>query len=521
MKKIYCCDDELASKIAAGVDKLASNVASTLGPRGRNVILQKAGSNPVVTKDGVTVAEFVELEDPFENVGAQIVKQASRMTNAEAGDGTTTATVLARAIYVNARKQVASGHSPIEIKRGIDRSVEQVVENLKEIVVPISSIEDIRHIARISANNDSEIGDLIAKAVESVGKDGSITVEEARSLKTSLDLVEGFRFDSGYASSSFITDERRGAVVYEDSFVLVADAKIDKVEDILPVLEIVAREGRPLVVVASEVEGQALAALIMNTMRGTMKVTAVKAPRYGEERRNIMKDLCLATGASYITKSSDLRLREVKLQHLGQAKKIDIVKGMTTIVGGKGDYEEVDKRIEVLKVELEQTESLPECARIQDRITRLASGIAVIRVGAATEVEMIEKRHRIEDALEAVRAAKDEGIVPGGGAALIRSIPKSRGPKSKRDVSCDIVWEAMCEPLRQMAMNSGDSPDVVLENVRKAKGNSGWDFTTGKIVDMVEQGVIDPVKVTRCALQNAASVAGALITSGYAIVEDK
>jgi len=518
MKKNYCCDDELSSKIAAGVDKLADNVASTLGPRGRNVILKKAGSTPIATKDGVTVAEFVELEDPFEDVGAQIVKQASRMTNAEAGDGTTTATVLARAIYSNARRHIASGHSPIEIKRGIDRCVEEAVENIEKIAVPISSIEDIRHIARISANNDSEIGDLIAKAVESVGKDGSITVEEARSLKTSLDLVEGFRFDSGYSSNSFITDERRGAVVYEDCFVLVADAKIDKVDDILPVLEVVAREGRPLIIVASEVEGQALAALIMNTMRGTMKVAAVKAPRYGEERRNIMKDLCLSTGSSYVTKSSGLKLREVKLSDLGQAKKIDITKSVTTIVGGKGDYEEVDKRIESLKVELAQTESSHECERIQERITRLASGIAVIRVGAATEVEMIEKRHRIEDALEAVKAARDEGIVPGGGTALIRCVPKKPNGGYK-DASSEIVWSAVCEPLKQMASNAGCSPDVVLENVRKVKGNKGWDFTTSKIVDMIGQGIIDPAKVTRCALQNAASVAGALITSGYAIVE--
>jgi len=521
VKKHYCCDDELTAKIVAGVNKLTDNVASTLGPRGRNVILKRAGSNPIVTKDGVTVAEFVELEDPFENVGAQIVKQASRMTNAEAGDGTTTATVLARAIYTGARRQIASGYSPIEIKRGIDRAVEKVVEGLEAIAVPISSIEDIRHIARISANNDTEIGDLIARAVECVGKDGSITVEGARSLKTSLDLVEGFRFDSGYASSSFITDERRGSVVYEDCFILVADAKIEKVEDILPTLEIVAREGRPLVIVASEIEGQALAALIMNTMRGTMRVAAVKAPRYGEERRNIMKDLCLSTGSTYVTKSAGLKLREVKLDNLGQAKKIEITKGVTTIVGGKGDYKEVDKRIETLKVELEQTESLHECERIQERITRLASGIAIIRVGAATEVEMVEKRHRIEDALEAVKAAKDEGIVPGGGVALIRAVPNIKRPKSQRDVSRDIVWDAMCEPLRQMASNAGASPDVTLEAVRRAKGNKGWDFTTEKIVDMIEQGVIDPMKVTRCALQNAASVAGALITSGYAIVEEE
>ena len=514
--KVYSCDEALSSKIAAGVDKLADNVASTLGPRGRSVILKKTGSNPIVTKDGVTVAEFVELEDPFEDVGAQIVKQASRVTNSEAGDGTTTATVLARALYKNARRYIASGHSPIEIKRALDSTVEQVVTALSDLAVPVSSIEDIRHIAMISANNDKEIGDLIAMAVERVGKDGSITVEEARSLKTSLDLVDGFRLDSGYAAAAFVTDERRGAVVYEDCFILVVDEKIDKVEQILPVLEIVAREGRPLVVVAPEIEGQALAALVVNTIRGTMKVAAVKAPRYGEERKNIMKDLCLATGAQYITRAGGTKLNEVKLTDFGQAKKLDITKNVTTIVGGKGSHQDVDRRIDALKTELQQTESMHECEKIQDRITRLASSIALIRVGAATEVEMIEKKHRIEDALEAVKAAKDEGIVPGGGTALVRAMNKLKSPK---DTLANIVWEALCEPLRQMAKNSGDSPDVILEAVRKAKGNRGWDFTRGKVVDLLSIGVIDPAKVTRCALQNANSAAGALITSGYAIIE--
>jgi chaperonin GroEL len=516
VSKKYSANDELATKIMAGINKLADNVASTLGPRGRNVILQKKDGNPIVTKDGVTVAEFVEFEDPFENVGAQIIKQASRTTNIEAGDGTTTATVLARAIYKNARKQIASGHAPIEVKRTIDKTVVEIVEKLSEIAKPISSIEDIRHIATISANNDKEIGDLIAKAVESVGKDGSITVEQARSLKTSLDLVEGFRMGSGYASTSFITDERRGAVVYEDPLILAVDAKIDKVEDILPVLEIVARESRPLVIVASEVEGQALAALIMNTVRGTMKVAAVKAPKYGEERRNILKDLCLATGASYVTANGELKLKDVKLSDLGLAKKVDIIKSMTTIVGGKGDYSEVDKRIESLKIEAAQTDSMQEAERIQERIVRLASGIAIIKVGAGTEVEMIEKKHRIEDALEAVKAAREDGIVPGGGVALIRTLPKK-----VKDSTKNIVYDAICEPIRQMARNAGESADVILEKVKKSSGNTGWDFTTNKTVDMFEKGVIDPMKVTRSALQNAASAVGALITSGYAIVEEQ
>jgi len=515
VSKKYCSNQELESRIASGINKLADNVASTLGPRGRNVILQKKDSNPIVTKDGVTVAEFVELEDPFENLGAQVIKQASRVTNAEAGDGTTTATVLARAMYRNARKYISSGHAPIQIKREMDKTVSEVVESLSELASPISSIEDIRHIATISANNDPEIGELIAKAVESVGKDGSITVEEARSLQTSLDLVEGFRLGSGYASSSFITDERRGAVVYEDVFVLVADAKIDKVDDILPVLEVIAREGRPLVIVASDIEGQALAALIMNSMRGTMKVAAVKAPGYGEERRGILNDLCLTTGATYVTRSSGLKLKEVTLEHLGMAKKIDITKAVTTIVGGKGDYAEVDRKIEALKIEAAQTDSMNEAERIQQRITRLAAGIAIIRVGAATEVEMIEKKHRIEDALEAVKAARDEGIVPGGGVALVRTVPKGKLTGAQA-----VVYDAICEPIRQMAFNAGESPDVVLDRVKKLKGSKGWDFNDSKVVDMLEQGVIDPVKVTRTALQNACSAVGALITSGYAIVED-
>ena len=519
MPKNYDAGSSLSQKILAGVDKLADNVASTLGPRGRNVIIKQAGKRPIITKDGVTVAEFVGLEDPFENVGALIIKQAARQTNAVAGDGTTTATVLARAMLHDARRHIVAGASPIEVKRGIDAGVDIIVENLKEMARPIQSEEDIAHIATIAANNDETIGKLVAKAIDCVGKDGSISVEEARSLETSLDLMEGFRFDSGYTATAFITDERRGAVVYEEPLILVADCKIDKVEDILPVLEAVAREGRPLIIVASDIEGQALAALIMNAMRGTMKIAAVKAPRYGEERRNILKDLCLSTSAKYITKSTGLKLKEVKLEHLGTCKKIDILKGWTTIVGGSGDYAEVEKQIENLKVELEQTESLRECERIQERITRLASGVAVIRVGAATEIEMIEKRHRIEDALEAVRAAQLEGVVPGGGVALVRAIPKST--KHWKNAYSTIVYEAATSPLKQMAQNAGESPDVILDRVKKANGNRGWDFRSAEMVDMIESGIIDPVKVTTTALINAASAAGTLITTDHAIIEEE
>ena len=467
------------------------------------------------SKDGVTVADHVVLDDPIENAAVHILKQASSQTNTLAGDGTTTSMVLARSILQEAQKHVVAGTPPIEIKRAIDRATEILVENLKKSSMPIQSEEDIAHIASISANNDEIIGNLIAKAVDCVGKDGSITIEEARSTHTSLDLREGFHFDSGYAASAFVTDQRRGAVVYDDPFILVADTKIDKVDQILPILEIVAREQRSLVIVASEIEGQALAALIMNCVRGTMKIVAVKAPRYGEERRGILRDLCLATGASFVTKSGDIKLDNVKLlANLGTCEKIDIVKNSTTFVGGKGKHEDVEGQIESLKAEISNTDDLRECERIQERITRLASGVAIIKVGAPTEAEMIEKRHRIEDALEAVKAAQQEGIVAGGGVALIRALPKKIGTSAEQ-----IVYEAVKEPIRQMARNAGESPDLILEQVQKAKGSRGYNFATGKMGDLLEEGVIDPVKVTITALTMAASAAGTLLTTGYAIVE--
>jgi chaperonin GroEL len=476
--------------------------------------LQQAGKRPFVSKDGVTVADHVVLDDPIENAAVHILKQASSQTNTLAGDGTTTSMVLARAILQEAQKHIVAGVPPIEIKRAIDRATEVLVENLREASTPIQSEEDIAHIASISANNDETIGNLIAKAVDCVGKNGSITVEQARSTLTSLDLREGFSFDSGFIANAFVTDERRQAVIYEEPFILVADTKIDKVDQILPILEAVAREGRPLIIVASEIVDQALAALIMNTVRGTMKIAAIKAPRYGEERRGILKDLCLATGAAFITKSGDMKLEDVKLSHLGSCEKIDIVKNSSTFIGGKGDYENVEKQIESLKAEIENTDDLHECERIQERITRLASGVAIIKVGAPTEAEMIEKRHRIEDALEAVRAAQQEGIVPGGGVALIRALPKKSGSPAER-----IVYEAVKEPIRQMARNSGESPDLILEQVQRAKGNRGYNFATGKMGDLLEEGVVDPVKVTITALTMAASAAGTLLTTGYAIVE--
>jgi len=521
MTKKYCSDSALHEGLLRGVNILADNVASTLGPRGRNVILHKKGGRPIITKDGVTIARFVDLEDPFENAAVQVIKQASSQTNSVAGDGTTTATVLARAILEQAQRYLKVGASPVELKRGIDKAVAKIVENIEKLSRPIMSEEDIAHIATISANGDKTIGDLIATAVDRVGKDGSITVEEARSVETSLDLVEGFRFDSGYLSPQFINDEHRGTVKYEDAFILVTDEQIDAVDQILPVLEVVARENRPLVIVAENVEGQALAALIMNALRGTMKVAAIKAPRYGQERRNILKDLSVSTAATFMAKGASLKLKDTKLEHLGRCKTIDITKGITTIVDGAGDPDEVEKRIESLKVELEQTDSLHECERIQERIIRLASGVGIIRVGGLTEVEMIEKKHRIEDALEAVSSARQEGVVPGGGVALLRATEKLQvvTDNEDQDLGVKIILEAVKAPIRQMAENAGESADLILAKVLAAEDGLGWDFSTGKIVDMIEAGVIDPAKVTRTALQNAASAASTLLTTNYAIIE--
>jgi chaperonin GroEL len=511
----------LREKLSAGVDRLADNVASTYGPRGRNVILQQKDKNPVITKDGVTVAEFVKFEDPFENVAAQIIKQAAAKTASDAGDGTTTATILARSIFDRAQKYITSGVSPVEIKRGIDKTVEAIVKNLEEMSKPIQSKDDIENIATISANGDVVIGKLIASAVDLVGKDGAITIEEARSVETSLDVVEGFRFDSGYLSPKFITDERRGAVRYEEPLILVTDYAIESVEEMLPLLEVVARDGRSLVIVAETVEGQALAALIMNSIRGSLKVVAIKAPRYGEERRNILKDLAVAVGATFISRESGIALKAVKLENLGSAKTIDISKTWTTVVGGNGDMAEVDRRIENLKTEISQTDSLNECEKIQGRITRLASGVAIIRVGGATEIEMVEKRHRIEDALEAVKSAQQEGIVPGGGVALTRAASDINIELDNEDqeIGKNIISEAALEPIRQMAKNAGESSDIIAELVKNSSNNLGYDFKDRMLVDMLESGIIDPAKVTRCALQNAASAATTLITTNYAIIE--
>lgn len=522
--KHYDNGQGLQQKILSGVNKLADNVASTLGPKGRNVLIHPAGQNPIITKDGVTVARFVELEDPFENAAAQVIKQASERTNSEAGDGTTTATVLARAIFSEAQKFIAAGESPVELKRGIDKAVEKIILELKGGARPVQSKEDIHHIATISANGDRSIGTLIAEAVDKTGRDGAITIEEARSLDTSLDLVEGFIFDTGYYSAQFVTDERRQAVKYDDPLFFITDHKLSTVDQLLPLLEKVARDGRPLVVVADEVDGQMLAALIANALRGSMRVVAVKAPRYGEERRSILGDLALATGGTFVSRQSGMSLNSVSLEHLGVAKSIDVTKNSTTIIGGKADYEKVEEHIENLKAQIaDESNSIEACTRLQERITRLASGVAIIRVGAATEVEMIEKKHRIEDALEAVRSAQQEGVHPGGGTSLLRASGKVEVETDNKtqDRGVEIVLQAIKAPVRQIAQNAGDSPDLVEKAVAGGEWGQGYCFDKKEMVDYYQSGVIDPVKVTRCALQNAASAAGTLITTNFGIIDRK
>ena len=520
MTKHYLDNQELSAKILNGINKLADNVATTLGPKGRNVILfnRKQGV-PVITKDGVTVAKFVEFDDHFENVGAQIVKQAAEQSASKAGDGTTTATVLTRAILRESQKYLSAGVSPIEIKRGMDKATQLIVDRLKDMATPIRSEEDIQHVATISANNDKSIGTLISTAVDKAGKDGSVLVEEARSINTSLDLIEGFRFDSGYLSSTFINNERNGTVEHNSPLILVTDEKIETIEQILPTLELASRDNSPLVIVA-DIEGQALAAVIANAVRGTMKVVAVKPPRYGEERRNILKDICSSTGGTFVTRESGHNLRSVDMTMFGQAKSISMNKGWTTIVGGKGSEDEIDRKIESLKTEIQQTDDIKACERIQERITRLASGVAVIRVGAATEVEMLEKKHRIDDALEAVRSAQEEGIISGGGTALIRATRNLNVTTENEDqaIGIKIITDAIEEPLRQMAKNAGKSPDIIVDMAIHQDDGWGYNFLTDEPVNMYEAGIIDPVKVTRCALQNAVSVASTLITTSHAIV---
>ena len=514
---------ELRNKVLEGVNTLADYVATTLGPKGQNVLIQRKGNRPFVTKDGVTVAQNISLEDPHANAGAEVVKQVSAMTNTEAGDGTTTSTVLAREIINGAHRHIVSGVSPIEIKRGLEKCLSKTVLQIEKLSKPISSEDDIHHIATISANNDKEIGSLVATAVTRVGKGGSVTIEAARSHETTLELVEGFTFDSGYAASAFITDERRDVINYEDPVFLITDNKVNQVKQILPALEIAARESKPLVIVADDIEGQALAAMIMNSVRGTMKVAAVKAPRYGEERRAIMSDLALATGAKFFQQSNGDDLSKITLEDFGRSLSVEISKSKTTVVDGNGNTEEIDNTIEKIKSKIKDCESLPEAERLQERVTRLASGVARILVGASSEVEMIEKKHRIEDSLEAVRSAQQEGIVPGGGMTLLH-IAKDLAPNfdnEEQASSLTIFKKALQAPFRLMASNAGMSPDVTMWVAERATDPfEGYDFLTGKSTNLLDAGIIDPAKVTRCAIKNAVSVAGTLLLTNHSVVSD-
>ena len=523
MSREYDNNQSLQQKIMNGVNVLADNVASTLGPRGRNVLLQEKGKAPFVTKDGVTVAHFVALEDPIENAAVQVARQAAVETNETAGDGTTTSTILARAILQESQKHIAAGAAPIELQRGITNTVKEICNKLSEQSTPVTSIEDIKHIATISANNDSTIGDLVAMAIDKVGQDGSITIEESRSLDTSIDIEEGFKVPSGVAASAFITDERRSVMSYDEPLILVTDHKIDAVEPILPILEMIAREGRPLIIVAEEVEGQALAALIMNAMRGTLKVAAIKAPFYGNERRDTLNDLAASVGATFVTRESGVKLNDVQLKHLGSAKSVEGNKYTTTFVGGNADFEEIEKRIESLKSDIKSCDDMQAAELMQGRIVRLVSGVAVIKVGGATQVEMIEKKHRVEDALEAVRSAQDEGIVGGGGTALLRAsqdlIVSTTDSHSDQAYGVSIVVNACRAPITQMALNAGLSPDIIIDRVLSSDTGNGWDFRNDCLTNMIKGGIIDPVKVTKTALQNASSCAGTLITTNYGIIQ--
>lgn len=523
MSKVFDCGVSLNKKILDGVSKLAKNVSTTMGPRGKNVIIYQKGKNPIITKDGVTVSEAIEFEDPFENVGAQIIKQVARQSAALAGDGTTTATVLAHSIMIQAQPYLAAGISPIDLKRGIDKAVDVISAKLTESAKPVSDEEELQRVATISANGDVSIGKLIAKAVDLVGKDGSILIQEAKSMQTSLDLVEGFRFDSGFVSSQFITNERKGIMSYNEPYFLITDERIDTVEQLLPVLEVVARENKPLVIVCEEIEGQALAAIIMNSLRGTLSVAAIKAPRYGEERRNILSDLAIALGASFFTRMNGGDIRTAKLKDLGKAKSIEASKVQTIIMGGKGDQVKIQERIELLKQEISSASDIDNCKSTMERISRLSSGIAVINVGAATEVEMIEKKHRIEDALEAVKSALEEGIIPGSGIVLAKTAVQNKDniqvDLQAQQYGVNIVVNACQQPLKTIVENGGGKSELVLSKALDTQDGMCYDAIKEDFVDAFTAGIIDPVKVTRCALQNAGSAAGILITTDHAIVE--
>jgi chaperonin GroEL len=507
--------------IAQGLNLLANTVKVTLGPRGRNVIIEKSWGSPTVTKDGVTVAKEVELSDKMANMGAQMVKEVASKTSDVAGDGTTTATVLAQAIFNEGARLVAAGNNPMDIKRGIDAAVAKVVENLKEQSKPTKGKVEIAQVGTISANGDTMIGDILAEAMEKVGKEGVITIEEAKSMETTLDVVEGMQFDRGYLSPYFVTDAERMEVVMEDAYILINEKKISNMKDLLPVLEQVAKAGKPLLIVAEDVDGEALATLVVNKLRGTLHVAAVKAPGFGDRRKEMLKDIAVLTGGQAITEDLGLKLENVTLKDLGRAKRVTVDKDNSTIVEGAGKKVDIEARVKQIRTQIEDTTSDYDKEKLQERLAKIVGGVAVVKVGAATESEMKEKKARVEDALHATRAAVEEGIVPGGGVALIRALSAIEGLKfdDDRRFGVNIIRRAIEEPLRQISANAGVDGSIVVEKVKGGKGAYGFNAATEEYEDLVKAGVIDPTKVVRAALQNAASVAGLMLTTEALIAE--
>src|SRR6266704_3040218 len=512
------------SAIMRGVDQLAEAVKATLGPKGRNVVIDKKFGSPVSTKDGVTVAKEIELKDPFENMGAQMLREVASKTSDVAGDGTTTATVLAQAIFREGVKNVTAGANPMDLKRGIDRAVEVVVEEVKKLSRPTKDKREIAQVGTISANNDPTIGDLIAEAMEKVGKDGVITVEEAKSMDTSLDIVEGMQFDRGYLSPYFVTDAERMEANLQDAYILLHEKKISNMRDLLPILEQIAKMSKPLVIIAEDVEGEALATLVVNKLRGTLQCAAVKAPGFGDRRKDMLRDIAVLTGGNVISDDLGIKLENITLNDLGRAKRVTIDKDNTTIVEGAGDAEDIGGRVKQIRTQVEETTSDYDREKLQERLAKLVGGVAVINVGAATETELKEKKARVEDAMHATRAAVEEGIVSGGGTALLRCLPALEKLKLHDDeaIGVNIVKRALEEPIRQIAQNAGHEGAVVVGRVRESKDeNFGFNAETGEFGDLVKAGVIDPAKVTRLALQNAASIVSLMLTTEVLIADAK
>ena len=508
--------DDARVRMVRGINILANAVKVTLGPKGRNVVLDRNFGSPLVTKDGVTVAREIELKDKFENMGAQMVREVASKTNDNAGDGTTTATVLAQAIVVEGMKFVAAGMNPMDLKRGIDKAVECAIAELKKISKPVTTTKEIAQVGSISANSDQEIGGIIAEAMEKVGKEGVITVEDGKSLKNELDVVEGMQFDRGYLSPYFITNPDKQVAVLENPYILLHDQKISNIRDLLPILEQVAKAGRPLLIICEDLEGEALATLVVNSLRGILKVCAVKAPGFGDRRKATLEDIAILTGGTLVTKDIGLSLDKATLEHLGQAKRVEVNKENTTIINGAGNPEMIEARVKNIRTQIESVTSDYDREKLQERVAKLAGGVALIKVGAATEVEMKEKKARVDDALHATRAAVEEGVVPGGGVALVRAqkaVAQLKGDNEEQTAGIKIVLRAMEEPMRQIVGNAGLEPSVVVNAVANGEGNYGFNAQTSEYGDMVAMGVLDPTKVTRTALQNAASVASLILTT--------